>query len=393
MSRPVFLSYAWDDMPEADDLDAMLRLRGIPVWRDRRQMRWGGYNEDLVRMAIRDDTSGFALYLTEKVVGSDFITGVELPAMDQRRTADSRFFAGAVFRGYGVNDGAKAIHELTGIDLKTSLGSVMEEQALLSGLRDTANSIAREYLRANWCSGPATACVETRNQLPAESPALLHLSLAPPLAHDVDEYEVAVWDEQIQPALVDLQNSLHTIEAGRPDCERILEVDGSMHLSVALAIGYAFRETTRWGLRMRHTDGMWEPGRTRGELAGWTVTCRPGSDLHGDLVVMIHVSADVTNAVRQSPGGMARAELQFTPPGGVSRLALDPTTANAAAAGIVERIREARAAYAPSETRLFVAAPWPFVALLGWHLGSCGAVVMHEANAQRNVYRVSCVLR
>lgn len=393
MSNPVFLSYAWDDMAEVDDLDAMLRLRGVPVWRDRRDMRWGGYNEELVRKAIRDEASGFALYVTEKALESDFITGIELPAMDRRRTTDSHFFAGGVFRGYGARDGTEAVHCATGIDVGSALGSIIEERALLRGLRDAANSTAREYLRANWMSGPAVARIETRNPLPVESPALLHLSLAPPLAHDVDDYDVSVWDEEILPALSDLQNSLHTIEAARLGCDRVLEVSGSMHLSVALAIGYAFRETTRWRLRMRHSDAMWEPRRARGQLDGWTVTCRPGSGTHGDLVVMIHISADVTNAVRLSPGGMARAELQFMPPGGVSRLALDPPTANAVAAGIVEQIRAARNEYAPKETRLFVAAPWPFVAMLGWHMASSGAVVMHEATAERNSYRVSCVLR
>ena len=70
MSDPLFLSYAWGDMDEVDVLDAMLRFRGVPVWRDRRDMRWGGYNEELVRRAIRDGTSGFALYLTEKALNS-----------------------------------------------------------------------------------------------------------------------------------------------------------------------------------------------------------------------------------------------------------------------------------------------------------------------------------
>jgi hypothetical protein len=68
-------------------------------------------------------------------------------------------------------------------------------------------------------------------------------------------------------------------------------------------------------------------------------------------------------------------------------------TANAAAAGIAKRIREARETYAPAETRLYLASPWPFAVLLGWHLGSVGAIVMHDATVERDSYRVSCVLR
>lgn len=47
----------------------------------------------------------------------------------------------------------------------------------------------------------------------------------------------------------------------------------------------------------------------------------------------------------------------------------------------------------PKETRLYMAAPWPFATILGWHLGSAGPLVMREASVERDSYRVSCVLR
>ena len=61
MARPVFLSYSWDDTAEADELDRQLCLRGVPVWRDRRDMERSGYMEDAVRQAILQDCSGFEL--------------------------------------------------------------------------------------------------------------------------------------------------------------------------------------------------------------------------------------------------------------------------------------------------------------------------------------------
>jgi hypothetical protein len=222
----------------------------------------------------------------------------------------------------------------------------------------------------------------------------VHLSFAPPLSHDPEQYDVAVWDGQIQPALADLQQALHSVQGADASRDRVLEISGAAHLSAALAVGYHFREPTRWQLRIHHFDQIWETSREAPSLAGWEVpAARSGSDPSGDLVVMVHISADVTDAVRASAGGLARAELHFRPPGGPDRLALDPATANAAAAGIAKAIREARATYAPDETRLYLAAPWPFAALLGWHLGSAGAVVMHEATIERDSYRVSCVLR
>ncbi len=395
MSRPVFLSYAWDDASEVDELDTLLRLRGIPIWRDRREMQFGGYNENLVCRTILEDVAGFALYLTPSVIeDSWFIPKVELRAMDRRRNRDDAFFAGAIFRGYGVHAGSQAVFDATGIDIGATLGAPVEEANLLDGLRDAANSILRAHLNFEWKQGPATVRLETRDPIAVAEGALVHLSFAPPLDHDPGSYDVAVWDREIQPALADLQQALHTVQGADTSRERVLEVYGAAHLSAAVALGYHFREPTRWQLRIRHFDDIWETRREPPNLDGWEVPApRSGSDPSGDLVVMVHVSADVTDAVRTSAGGPARAELHFRPPGGPDRLALDPSTANAAAAGIAKAIREARATYGPAETRLYLAAPWPFAVLLGWHLASVGPVVMHEATIERDSYRVSCVLR
>lgn len=394
MAAPLFLSYAWEDMAEVDDLDELLRFRGIPVWRDRRAMRWGGYNEDLVRHAILEHVSGFVVYLTPAALESWFVPEVELRAMENRRTRNSAFYSGAVFRGYSVKAGTEAAYEMAHVDIGATLGSEVGERELLGALREAANAIAREYYAAQWAAGPATARIETRNPLPIADEALVHLSLSPPLEHDPDAYDVAVWDEKVTPGLADLQNALHTVQLERGDRDRVLEVEGAAHLSAALALGYAFREPTRWSLRVRHHDDVWETKREPASLHGWDVPPpRAGSGREGDLVVMVHATADVREATRASAGGLARAELHFTPPGGPDKLSLHPATANAAAAGIAKAIRDARVAYAPKETRLYLAAPWPFATLLGWHLGSCGPVVMHEANVARDSYRVSAVLR
>jgi TIR domain len=280
MAAPVFLSYAWEDVREVDQLDTMLRLRGVPVWRDRRAMRWGGYGEDLVRRVIRDEASGFALYLTKEALESDFVTDVELRAMDARRCKDQAFFNGAVFRGYGVAAGTEAVHACTGIDVRATLGSRIEERDVHSGLRSVANHIMREYLCSQWTYGPAAVRIETRNALPVDAPSLVHLSLAPPLTHDPCEYDVAVWAEEILPGLHDLQQGLHAVQAAQPSRERVIELDGASHLSAALAVGYAFREPTRWALRIRCCDELWETRRERGDLGGWEVV----PHAHGSLL-------------------------------------------------------------------------------------------------------------
>lgn len=390
----MFLSYSWDDIAEVDVVDDLLRFRGVPVWRDRRQMKWGGYNEDLARRAILEQVAGFALYLTPAAINDSwFIPKVELRAMDERRTHGGPFFSGAIFRGYGVDAGKRAVVDTTGIDIGAQLGTPIDENELELGLRAAANQILTSYLRSDWESGPVTVRLETRNEIPPEDESLLHLSLSPPLEHDPDRYDVAVWDEALRPAFEDLERALHTEQSSNEARQRLLEISGASHLSAALALGYAFREPTRWSLRIHHYDDVWESKREAGSLEGWDRSTHAGSDPEGDLVVMVHVTADVTNAARASAGGPARAELHFRPPKGPDKLALDPESANAVAAGIAKEIREARHKYAPAETRLYLASPWPFAALLGWHLASVGPVVMHEATVERDSYRVSCVLR
>jgi len=113
MARPVFLSYAREDEALADRLDTQLRLRGVPVWRDRRAMLWGAYNEDVVLDAIEHRCSGFVLLLTDAVMTSDFILNIELPAMARRRTTTTDFFAGAVFaRDVGITESARQVYDL-----------------------------------------------------------------------------------------------------------------------------------------------------------------------------------------------------------------------------------------------------------------------------------------
>ena len=229
--------------------------------------------------------------------------------MDRRRIRDDAFFAGAIFRGYRVEAGKQAVFEKTGIDIGATLGAPIEEAELLDGLRDAANAILRSYIASSWTDGPARIHIETRDPIAVQDEAVLHLAFAPPLEHDPERYDVSVWDEEIQPALADLQQALHTIQGGRPGGERVLEVSGATHLSAALALGYQFREPTRWQLRLNHFGEIWQTGGEPGSLEGWeTPAPRPGSAPDGDLVVMVHASADVTNAARAAAGGPARAE-------------------------------------------------------------------------------------
>lgn len=190
MARPVFLSYAWEDEALADRVEAELRLRGVPVWRDRRGMRWGAYNEEVVLTAIEQQCSGFVLLLTDAVLASRFILDIELPAMARRRIADPSFFAGAIFaREHDVPTSVAELHAASGVELGAALGSPLSAEDHDADLRHAANSVLRAYLRTALAQSESpTARLETRSVVPEGDPAHLHLSWSPPLLADADAY-------------------------------------------------------------------------------------------------------------------------------------------------------------------------------------------------------------
>jgi hypothetical protein len=397
MARPLFLSYTWTDRDpdEVDLLDAALRLRGVPVWRDRRSMSFGTYNETRVREGIEGLCSGFALYYTEHVLASEFVLKIELPAMDarRRRGAPPNFFAGAVQRRSGSFTEAAEELRITsnGISLGETLGGIIADEDFDADLREAANQILAAYLRAELDDEVVTVRVETRGELPNSDPALLHLCWCPPLDHDPDLHADEVWERQLLPALVDLQNGLEAVDAPRR-----LRLTGNLHLSAALALGWQFRQPTKWSLEIDHQFVPCETALVAPNPHGWRIHAEPGPTGADDrLLVCLHATQDVANAMRKHCRELppARAALHIYPPSGrPEKTSVLPEQANELAAAIVAEITRCRGEYGTTSTHLYLACPWPLATLLGWHLSSSGRLVMHEADVERSSYRAACEL-
>ena len=149
--RPVFLSYRWANLDEADELDAQLRLRGVPVWRDRRDMRRSADLGERVEAAIEKDCSGFEFVCSREAVTSrgagDVIHEHELPAMDRRAAADKSFFCGATFLRIPVSEATTALETTPAARLKTTLGTEVREGEVGTKLRIAAAEIAASCWR------------------------------------------------------------------------------------------------------------------------------------------------------------------------------------------------------------------------------------------------------
>jgi hypothetical protein len=391
VAAPVFSSYSWDNWEdEVEIFDRMQYLRGVPVYRDRSEMRWGEGLEAQLLEAMLERCSGYSLYATEQALQSHFVTRIELPAMHRRRLADRGFFAGAVFRDFDPPTGGASIHAASGVSIATALeySKPLEPQ-----FATAATQILRAYLRSQWKGGPATARLETRNGIPNADPNLLHLIWSPPLAHDADTYDGASWEGQILPALAELRSELEWAVAENDDREQTLQVSGGAHLSAALALGYEFRESTHWALALETHGQQWKTGRER-DVCGWETRIEPGLGSGTELVVCVNVSRDVCDAVREHRrlAGPARAELHLRHPDGPGRDSLAPGDGSAVAAALAYAISGAVNTFEIVETHLFLACPWPFAALLGWHLARSGPLVSHELALDGRSYRPACRL-
>lgn len=391
MAKPIFFSYAWTDSDEADVVDTQLRLRGVPVWRDRRAMRWGNYSESTVREAIDQVCTGFVLYLTQAVFSSDFIKKIELDEM-QNRERKGEFFAGAIFRHLGFSEGSQRLRDECEADLATSLGTgIASEDDFEIKAREAAGDILRTYLRANIETGPVSVRIETRDDLRHEDSAVVHLAWSPPLAHDPDQFGPEIWGSDLLPALEDLRRALDDVGA-----ERRLKLRGNAHLSAALALGYEFRQPTGWTIELEHESCPCETELVEPDRQGWRFTRQPHeAEAGGRLVVCLHASQDVGTAMsahgRELPP--ARAEIHVYPPDGEpGRDKVDAAGANQLAAAIAKEIRDARQDYKTVETHLYLACPWPMALLLGWHLASSGILTGHESTVDRDNYRSACRL-
>jgi hypothetical protein len=390
--RPVFLSYAWEDEELADRLGLQLRLRGVPVWRDRHDMRWGAYNEEIVLEAIEHGCSGFILLLTDAVMQSRFILDIELPAMGRRRNRDPTFFAGAVFaRSQPVKTSAEELRSTSGIELASALGSPIGDERTAAELRSAAKAILHSYLRiALDDEQDPTVRIETRSAVTDTDLAQVHLSWSPPLAADIDDVGEHIWEEDLLPALSDLRGALEELTQ-----RRRLIVTGRPHLSAALALGFEFRAPTGWTLTLRQDGLELLTERVQPDQGEWSIVRQPSSS-DGDhrLVLCLHATKDVTRAMQEHCRSTqhARVELHVRPQGDPGHLTVDTGTLNALIAAIAHEVADTRTRFGVTETHLYLACPWTMAAGLGWQLSSVGTLISHEADAARSSYRAACRL-
>lgn len=384
MAQPVFLSSCWQagkPHPAVDELDRQLRLRGVPVWRDIRDFGAGGFNEDVAYQAITQTCCGLILHFTEPVLKSWFINSVELRALRYRLDRDADFFVASVFDGVG-GDETRALANAVGVDMRAFQGFNLDpNDPTPPQLMRFSGQVLDSYIER--AERPTNVRVETRDQIPWSDEAGLQLNWEGLLGDDREPPRHDVWDE-LPPAIQDVRQALQ-----KAADERLLEIRGSIHLSAAFLIGWEFREATGWGVMCQHPRAAATAEAVAGDAQGWSLSYRASQNDSDELLVRVGMAQDPAQAVLQhrSAADLARAELSVLPPdGSPTRTAADGTDLNALAIAVVEKIKLARSQYGVARSELYLACPWSFALLLGWHFASSGSFRVYEATPDKATY-------
>lgn len=384
MARPVFLSSAWragEPHPNAAGLDAQLRFRGVPIWRDVRDLGAGGANEEVAREAITGLCSGLVLYFNRPVLDSWFISSVELRAVRQRLDRDPDFFVAALFDGTG-GDQARELAETVGVDMRAFQGYDLDpEPAPEPQLREFADQLLDRYLSR--AENRTRIRVATRDEVAWVDESSLQLNWGGLLGDDDTPPRDGAWGE--------IRSAVRAVRQGlqRAGDERSLAVSGSIHLSAAFAIGWEFREATGWGIECEHPRAPAATEAINGDPQGWHLRTLSSQNDSDELVVRVGMAKDPADAVRhhRRTTEPRRAEISLLPPdGSAARTAADDIDLNALAAALVGEIQSARSDYGVARTELYLACPWSFALLLGWHFASSGRVRVWEATADKSTY-------
>ena len=382
MARPLFLSYRHTDTGPPEEvalLDRELRHRGVPVWRDVRDLFAGGQNETEARSALSEDCSGCVLYFTEEVLDSWFITSVELDEVRRRLERDPDFFIAAIFDGV-AGEQSEALGQLTGVDPHDYQGLILPAgEDREACLREFSADLLRRYL-TTLPAGELSVRADSWNEIAWSAPEPLQLNWSgvdAGLGHLPSDWRL------LKGALAHLRAALTGHQ------ERRLQIAGNLHLSAAFLLGWEFRETTGWTIAAEHPRAALTTAVAPADPQDFSLVSRPTQNDSEELVVCVCASADCTRSVlrHRSAEHPARAQLTVFPPDArPGRQSLDRVDLMGLAAAILAAVRGLREDLGIGTTHLFLACPWTLALALGWSMASCGALIVHEAHADKSGY-------
>ena len=403
----IFLSYRRNNLDEVLLLANQLKARGLSTWQDVSDLSLGRPTEQQIRDALALECDGFLVYLTKDSLESDYVMKVELLAALRQRDDDPEFAIIPVFRGISIADAKDATVAVVGRDITTFSGvkisdpkRISTEKArsrLRSELATVAGRALQAALKRNTYS--FTADQDRRLILDIHTRQYTRQTQVPDLDLDWRGFfneggslpSPLVWADTLLPALTDIKQGVAT-EYGTGT----VYVRAKAHLSVGVALGFAFRATTGFHLNVVQGQDLWATDCTPQDREPLVVSTTGGGIDSRDLAVELSITGDVAPKVDsfvRKRGQTFRARVKFQPPAGAGRDAVAGTEeALAMAIQVCMEIRRVRGEYGTDKTHVFAMMPLALAMLLGHQLNACGPVQMYEYDNETSSYQPSCLL-
>jgi len=356
----VFLSHQHDSSPDVLRLSHELQFRGVVPWVDKLPggFRAGDDSVDEACRVIREDSSAFALYLTEKALYSDFIRDFEIPVAVERRRQDPSYPIVVISPEYEFGQIKILVKDHFGIDLTFAHGFA---KASDEGIEDFILTVAREllhkYMRALTIPQNTFELSVSSFESIASSPSeLLRVDATHALACRIDTMHI--WSRLLN-GLEDVKREISN-GFGRPR----LVINGSKHFTAAFITGRVFN---RFTIDISQKAEYWTTDGTIEKLSDFSIDYRPGS--HTKKALLVEIATGEKNI---KAGVDALVSTGIVEDGG--RLQVRPIKGRVNVTDVISRslahctysaIDKAANSKATAEVHVFVAAPQAFFMTLG----------------------------
>lgn len=369
---PLFLSYRQNDGSEiVAELAWLLRAAGIPVWRDKDDLPPGDTANRLSE-AIDGGLSGATFVITEDIVNSPIVRGIEAPKLIDLHRDDPRFqllIANDIAKDTGSPDYTAPDRLLGRVkdDLKGVDQSATGTEGLLALTRKALTHRMVQHRAAVEASEVFELTIQTRNvgQVYDRTGAQLDIRVRRSNHEKLPD----------SAGLEDLRRTLGLLpDAITSTGARKVRVGGGAHLSVAFALGIALPSSRIGQLEViDQRSDVWASGPEAAVPTPPTlhvdVTEHPTPPSPGDrprVAVYVDLLSTQSDAAFEryldEHGETLSAHGVIRSP---QRGLLDPATAGAVASEVAGLIRQLSGAHSNARVDLLLAMPFGLAVLIG----------------------------
>ncbi len=387
----VFLSHARENRSHISQLEMLLKIRGLRVWRDLPDLLRGEHNEAAVIAGIQQ-SDAILIWLTPECIQSDFIWRVEIPAAIQRHLADPSYSIIPVFWAESVTTVRDFCRQNNYEDITAFAGEVPFSSNLIpnatpSGFANVAYQCLRSLLarqRRRFRDRPFNLVLRTS---PDDSLCEgMDLDLDWSSLFESPRGDPQVWDDLLLPALQDVRRVV-----GRFTPTRHLNIRLQARLSAAFAIGRIFPTTSRFNLTIDGGHGIWRSSYAPTAAKPLHIDQSEGAAHSDQAVVQLSITRDLGRSVSdyltrlQFPYG---PKLNISPVNGISNAAVrSGKQALAMAIQVGQEIKRLRDRDGVRQVHLFAAVPAPLALLIGRHCNATIPIHIYHSDQEHGFVR------